>query len=586
MGGEIEADSIKLALQPFLQRPVLGVEHLQGRGTVAAVPAAAGVTTAVPGAVSSAVGRTAEQRGLRRIALLGQGDTKAGQPVDVDEQPRPVIVDAVEGTRRNQVLHNPLARCPGIDTSGEVFQPLEWPALLAFGDQLLHGRPADVLDGVERVAHGLAPGFRVVFDIKNRLGRIDIRGQQRDLEPFQIALEHGQLVGVAGIEDHRRAEEFLGEMGLQIGGLVGHQRVGRCVGLVEAVAGEGLDLGEDFQCLGFLDVVRSRAVDEGSLLLVHLGFELLTHGPAQQVGTAQRVPGQRLRRLHHLLLINHDAVGLGNDRLEQGVQVVDLLLAVLTADVGRNVLHWTRTVEGDDGDDVFEAVGTQLAQHVAHPGGFQLENAHGLGPAQHFKHLGIIQRDAVDVEIRLEAADQPLGFGDDSQGLEAEKVELDQPRRLNPFHVELGGGHIRARILVERDQFGQVTITDHHPGGVGRGVAEQAFEPLTDIEQFGDDLLGAAHLLQLLVAGDGFGQCRRGCRVIGDELGDAVGLAVGHAQHSADVADDGAGLQLAEGDDLRNPVGSVLIADVGDDLVASVLAEVDVEVGHRHPLRV
>ena len=124
------------------------------------------------------------------------------------------------------------------------------------------------------------------------------------------------------------------------------------------------------------------------------------------------------------------------------------------------------------------------------------------------------------------------------------------------------------------------------PAAWVEALQEQAFEPLTDVEQLGDDLLGAAHLLQLLVAGDGFGQCRRGCRVIGDELGDAVGLTVGHAQHSADVADDGAGLQLAEGDDLRNPVGAVLIADVGDDLAAPVLAEVDVEVGHRHPLGV
>ena len=339
--------------------------------------------------------------------------------------------------------------------------------MLAFGDQLLHGRPADVLDGVERVAHGLAPGFRVGFDIKNRLGRIDIRGQQRDLEPFQIALEHGQLVGVAGIEDHRRAEEFLGEMGLQIGGLVGHQRVGRRVGLVEAVAGEGLDLGEDFQCLGFLDVVRSRAVDKGGLLLVHLGFELLTHGAAQQVGTAQRVPGQRLGCLHHLLLIDHDAVGLGDDRLQQGVQVVDLLFTVLAADVGRDVLHRARAVEGHDSNNVLEAVGPQLAQHVAHTGGFQLEDADGLRPAQHFEHLGIIQRNAIDVEIRLEAPDQPLGFGDDSQGLEAQKVELHQPGWLDPFHVELGRGHVRARILVKRDQLGQVAVADDHPGGVG-----------------------------------------------------------------------------------------------------------------------
>jgi hypothetical protein len=46
----------------------------------------------------------------------------------------------------------------------------------------------------------------------------------------------------------------------------------------------------------------------------------------------------------------------------------------------------------------------------------------------------------------------------------------------------------------------------------------------------------------------------------------------------------GAGLQLAEGDDGGDPVVAVLVAHVADHAVALVLAEVDVEVGHRHAL--
>jgi hypothetical protein len=40
-------------------------------------------------------------------------------------------------------------------------------------------------------------------------------------------------------------------------------------------------------------------------------------------------------------------------------------------------------------------------------------------------------------------------------------------------------------------------------------------------------------------------------------------------------------LQRPEGDDLPDGVGAVLVADVLDDLAAALLAEVDVEVGHR-----
>ena len=69
------------------------------------------------------------------------------------------------------------------------------------------------------------------------------------------------------------------------------------------------------------------------------------------------------------------------------------------------------------------------------------------------------------------------------QGLEAEEVELHQPRRLDIFHVELGDRHVRARIAVERDQLVERPVADDHAGGVGRGVARQAFELHRQVEQ-------------------------------------------------------------------------------------------------------
>ncbi len=73
-------------------------------------------------------------------------------------------------------------------------------------------------------------------------------------------------------------------------------------------------------------------------------------------------------------------------------------------------------------------------------------------------------------------------------------------------------------------------------------------------------------------------------RVHRHELGELVDLAERHFEHAADVAHDAAGEERAEGDDLRHPVGAVAVAHVGDHLVAPVLAEVDVEVRHRHAL--
>jgi hypothetical protein len=65
-----------------------------------------------------------------------------------------------------------------------------------------------------------------------------------------------------------------------------------------------------------LSMPRSTAPSHETVALrVHLRLDLLAHGAAQQVGFAERVAGQHLRDLHHLLLVDDDAVGLLQDRL-------------------------------------------------------------------------------------------------------------------------------------------------------------------------------------------------------------------------------------------------------------------------------
>ena len=58
------------------------------------------------------------------------------------------------------------------------------------------------------------------------------------------------------------------------------------------------------------------------------------------------------------------------------------------------------------------------------------------------------------------------------------------------------------------------------------------------------------------------------------------------AEDAPDVADGGPGEHRAERDDLGDVVLAVLARDVGDDLVPAVVLEVDVDVRHRHAVRV
>ena len=355
--------------------------------------------------------------------------------------------------------------------------------------------------------------------------------------------------------------------------------------LVEAVAGELVDLLEDLRRLAPAATPRGDgAVDEGLALRVHLGLDLLAHGAAQQIGAAERVAGQHLRDLHHLLLVDHDAEGLLQDAFERRMQIVGLLLAVLAGDVVGDVVHRARAIERDQGDDVLEAVGLQLAQHVAHARTFELEHADRLAAAEHLVGLPVVERNAREIELDAALLQQLAGERQHGERLEAEEVELHQPGLLDVLHVELRRRQGGARIAVERHQLVERAVADDDAGGVGRGVAVEAFELLRDVDQARDRRILVAQMLERgiavdrLLQGDGIG------RVVRHHLAEPVDLAVGHLQHAADVAQDGARLQRAEGDDLGDAVAAVFLLDVADHLVAAVFAEVDVEVRHRHAL--
>ena len=170
------------------------------------------------------------------------------------------------------------------------------------------------------------------------------------------------------------------------------------------------------------------------------------------------------------------------------------------------------------------------------------------------------------------------------QGLQAEEVEFDQARLLDPLHVELGDRHVGLRIAIQRHQLGERAVADHDAGRVGRGVAVEPFELLRDRKGARHHRLAVARRLQARLIGDRARQRHRRCRVLRHQLAQLVDLAVRHFQHAPDVTQHAARLQGAERDDLRDLITPVFLLHVADHLVAPVLAEVDVEVGHRHAL--
>ena len=78
---------------------------------------------------------------------------------------------------------------------------------------------------------------------------------------------------------------------------------------IKAVASKFFDQIKDLYGQSGIDTLCRRTLFKDAALLGHLLRFFLTHRPAEQIGTTQRVARQHLRNLHHLLLIQNDAVG-------------------------------------------------------------------------------------------------------------------------------------------------------------------------------------------------------------------------------------------------------------------------------------
>ena len=275
------------------------------------------------------------------------------------------------------------------------------------------------------------------------------------------------------------------------------------------------------------------------------------------------------------------------------MQVVDRAgrAAVLAGDevVHHAGLQRPRPEQGDQRDDVVEAVGLELAHEIRDAARLQLEDRGRAAGLQELEGLRVVERQARKVNRRLARGeafriDEPHRPVDDGERAKAEEVELDEPDLLDVVLVELGDDARAARFAVERGEVRERARRDHDAARVRAGVAGEALEPLRKLDEVAHLVLGAEapRKLGLLLER----VLERDPELERDQLRDAIDKAVRKAEHAADVAHDRPRRERAERDDLGHPVAPVAVRDVVDDLVAPRHAEVDVEVRQRHALRI
>ena len=190
-------------------------------------------------------------------------------------------------------------------------------------------------------------------------------------------------------------------MHLQPCGVISQQRIRRRVRLVKAVTGKLFHQVKNFVGFFFCQAVDASAFAKNIAMGGHLFFVFFTHGAAQHVCATERIAAQNLRGLHHLLLVNHDAVGFFQHGLDAGVWVLGHLFALLAGNVRGDQVHGAGPVQRVHGNQVFKPVGFGVFQHALHANTLKLKHRLGLAFGKQPVNLRIVERQIFKLEIFL-----------------------------------------------------------------------------------------------------------------------------------------------------------------------------------------
>ena len=301
VAGEVEAERLLLVAQP------LGLAPLGQRRVGRRLARSRRRRTACPAPPPPRRAAAAPSRGCRSSAP--------------QQRARARLAEAVEGAGLDQALEHLVVERRGVDLARRSGRGSRKRPTRRRAARIASTAPSPTPLTAPRPKRMASP-----IDGERPVALVDVRRQHRDAHLAALAActwrrrrcrrhlggQHG------GHEGHRVVR-------LEVGGLVGEHGVGDAVALVEAVAGEGLDVVP--QLLGLARVLAARlgAGEELLLLLGHHLELLLAHRLAQHVGLAHGEAGDLDGDLHHLLLVGDDAVGLLQDRLGLGQDVAHLL---------------------------------------------------------------------------------------------------------------------------------------------------------------------------------------------------------------------------------------------------------------------
>ncbi len=375
-------------------------------------------------------------------------------------------------------------------------------------------------------------------------------------------------------------------MALEPACLISHQGVCGRVRLVEAVTGELLHDVEDLVSLLRIDGISAGAINKHCALLIHLLLLLFAHRPTQQISTAQAVTRDYLRRLHHLFLINHDAIGVTKHPLQTRMRIVHPLTTVLAVDEIGDEIHRAGTVKRIKCDQVFQPVRLGLHQGIFHAGGLELENRRRIRRLENGVIGGtIVERQSLQVNLNaFNLTYQTHGFVENRQGTQAEKVEFDQAGLFDVVLVKLRDDRVCTGRRIQGAKVGQTARGNEHAAGMHADIPRQTLQLQRKRPEFGDFFF----VLDPLTDGRFLVQrfFQRHFKLVRNQFGKLVDKVVAQIQHPPNVTDHSLCGHGAKGHNLRHRMSAIFLLDVVNYPVTAFLAEINIEIGHRYAFRI
>ena len=186
-------------------------------------------------------------------------------------------------------------------------------------DDRFHGRLAQPFDCPQ------AEGQIVPNDAELDVGLVHVGRQDGDSHAAGVVDVLGNAVRTLHPARQERRHELGREVGLEIGRLIGDRAVGGRVRLVEAVAGELFDHAEKFRGLGRLQAGLLGPFEKLLAVFRDRAQFFLADRLDAAVGGRQLDATQAIQNPHHLFLVDHDAVGLQQDLIDDRMHLGDRL---------------------------------------------------------------------------------------------------------------------------------------------------------------------------------------------------------------------------------------------------------------------